>query len=339
MNSGLKVMRFRGSQPNAVAGRRGVSQFLHWDVYRSACLVSGAVIISVVCGAAETPSLAPPPSPIEMIRMVAQNEVKAATDDSNRMLFRGVKTTTKGSTTHLYVEAKPVTAGEMIAENGRPLAKDQQMAEQARIERFINDPAQLKRECDQDHDTADRTLKIVKALPQAFLYEFAGEQGGSDAIGRAGAKLVRLNFRPNPAYQPPSRVEEVLTGMQGYILVDPKQFRLASIDATLTKEVGFGWGILGRLNPGGKFLVQQANVEGDTWEVSTLSYNFTGKLLMVKTINVGASEVFSDFQRIPKDLTFVQALELIKHQSSALASGMVANSVAANLPARPVTRP
>lgn len=270
-------------------------------------------------------------SPLDIMRKVAQNELKAASDESNRLLFRGIKTTPKGSATRLYVETKEATAGEMIAENGQPLSRDQRLAEESRIERFINNPAELKKKCDQGHETADRTLKIVKALPEAFLFDYAGEQAGSEAIGRAGAKLVKLAFRPNPAYQPPSRVEEVLTGLAGYVLIDPRQFRLATIDGTLTKEVGFGWGILGHLNKGGRFLVQQANVSNDQWQVSTVSFNFTGKVLMVKTINVNATEVFSGFQRIPAELSFVQALEFMKHQSSALAAGIAANSVASNL--------
>ncbi len=303
--------------------------------------LSGAFLfVASACFAADkSASLSTVISPVDMMRRVAQNELRAASDESNRLLFRGVKTTPKGTATRLYVETRQATAGEMIAENGQPLSRDQRLAEESRIERFINNPSELKKKCDQDRETADRTLKIVKALPEAFLFDYAGEQAGSEAIGRAGAKLVKLAFRPNPAYQPPSRLEEVLTGLEGYVLIDPKQFRLATIDGTLTKEVAFGWGVLGHLNRGGRFLVQQAEVGDNLWQVSTVSFNFTGKVLMVKTINVNASEVFSGFQRIPAELTFVQALEFMKHQSSALAAGMVANSVASNLKARAVALP
>ncbi len=293
---------------------------------------SGALLcVASACLAAEKPGvISTVISPVEMMRRVAQNELSAASDDSNRLLFRGIKTTPKGTSTRLYVETRQATAGEMIAENGQPISRDQRLAEESRIERFINNPSELKKKSDQDRETADRTLKIVKALPEAFLFDYVGEQSGSEAIGRPGAKLVRLAFRPNPAYQPPSRLEEVLTGLEGYVLIDSKQFRLAMIDGTLTKEVGFGWGVLGHLNKGGRFLVQQANVGDNQWQVSTVSFNFTGKVLMVKTINVNSSEVFSGFQRIPAELTFIQALEFMKHQSSALAAGMVANSVASN---------
>ena len=325
-------MHFRGDAKTTSATNFWGRTSWNWIAGSSALL-----LVASTCIAADNPAnLSTLISPVDMMRKVAQNELRAASDESNRLLFRGIKTTPKGSATRLYVATRQATAGEMIAENGAPLSRDQRLAEESRIERFINNPVELKKKCEQDHETADRTLKIVKALPEAFLFDFAGEQAGSDAIGRAGAKLVKLAFHPNPSYQPPSRVEEVLTGLEGYVLIDPKQFRLATIDGTLTKEVGFGWGILGHLNKGGRFLVQQANVESDLWQVSFVSFNFTGKVLMVKTINVNATEVFSGFQRIPSELSFVQALELMKHQSSTLAAGMAANSVASNLATRAV---
>lgn len=266
--------------------------------------------------------------PAEAMRKVVQNELKAVNEDVTRILFRGVKTTPKGSATRLYVQTGKTTVGEVIAYNGQPLAPDQRQAEESRIERFINNPEELKKKCDQNHDNIEHTLRILRALPNAFLFDYAGEETGSETLGHQGARLIKFAFHPNPAYQPPSRIEEVLTGLQGDVLIDPVHFRLARIDGTLFKDVGFGWGILGRLNKGARFAIQQQNVSDDLWVVSSITFNASGKLLLLKALNVGSTEVFSDFQRIPSDLTFVQALELMKHQGSTVA----ANSVASNIP-------
>ena len=82
-------------------------------------------------------------------------------------------------------------------------------------------------------------------------------------MGRAGDTLVRMKFRPNPRYEPPSRVEQVLPGMEGTILVDAGKYRIAKIDGTLAREVSFGWGILGHLDRGGRFVVEQGEVDKD----------------------------------------------------------------------------
>jgi len=256
--------------------------------------------------------------PMELVRKTVQNEIKAADDDSARFLFRGTKTTPQGSTTRLYVETKEATAGLVIAYNGKPLTPEQRLAEEARVERFISHPDELKKKREQERASAERTLRIVRALPDAFLFEYAGEEQGSEGVGRAGETLVKLKFRPNPHYQPPSHVEEVLTGMQGYVLVDGAHYRLATIDGTLFKEVGFGWGILGHLDPGGRFTVQQQELDDNVWEISRMSVNFTGKILLFKSLSINSTETFTGFKRVPSDLTFAQALELLKKEESSV---------------------
>ena len=254
--------------------------------------------------------------PVELVRNAVQNEIKAANDGAIHFLFRGTKTTPKGSTTKIYVETRDATAGLVIAYNSQSLTPSQRRDEEARVERFISHPEELRRKRDQERESAERTLRIVRALPDAFLFEYAGEEQGSAGIGRAGNSLVKLKFRPNPKYQPPSHVEEVLTGMQGYVLLDAVRYRIASIDGTLFKEVGFGWGILGHLDRGGHFVVHQQEVDDNNWEISSMTLNFTGKILLVKTLNLSSTEVFSGFKRVPADLTFAQALELLKKEES-----------------------
>ena len=252
--------------------------------------------------------------PTDLVRKAVQNEIKASSETTH-FLFRGTKTTPKGSTTRVYVETRDVTAGLVVAYNGKPLTPEQRRDEEARVERFINNPEEMQKKREQERANAEHTLRIVRALPDAFLFEYAGEEPGSDGIGRAGAALVKLKFTPNPKYQPPTRVEEVLTGMQGYVLVDAVRYRLASIDGTLVQPVGFGWGILGHLDRGGRFVVQQKEVGDNYWEISSMSLNFTGKLLLVKSLSVVSTEVFSGFKRVPSDLSFSQALDLMKKES------------------------
>jgi hypothetical protein len=287
------------------------------------------VLLSSAAGsAAQTSTASSWKDPAELIRKAVQNEVQASTDDTAHFLFRGTKTTPKGSTTRLYVETREVTAGLVVAYNDKPLAPEQRQAEEARVERFINDPEELRKKREQEHENAERTMRIVRALPDAFLFEYAGEEPGSEGIGRAGSPLVKLKFQPNPRYQPPSRVEEVLTGMQGYVLVDATRCRLASIDGTLFKEVGFGWGILGHLDRGGRFVVQQQEVGDNLWEISGMTLDFTGKILLFKNLSIVSKEIFRDFKQVPTDLTFAQALELLRKEESSEAGNSASGKLA-----------
>ena len=98
--------------------------------------------------------------------------------------------------------------------------------------------------------------------------------------------------------------------------MDAVHHRLASIDGTLFKDVGFGWGILGHLARGGRFVVHQQEVGGNLWEISSVSLNLTGKVLLVKSLSINSTEVFSGFKQVPSDLTFAQALELLKKEEA-----------------------
>jgi hypothetical protein len=293
-----------------------VSRF---NVATTAHLSLWIFLLTAISFAGQQTSVSSYHDPSEIVRQAVQNEIKSANDGGSHFLFRGTKTTPKGSTTKIYVETKDATAGLTIAYDGKPLTSEQRRQEEERIERFINNPQELEKKRQQERENNERSLRITRALPDAFLYEYAGEEPGTSEIGRPGDSLVKLNFRPNPRYQPPSRVEEVLTGMQGYLLVDATRYRIASIDGTLFREVGFGWGILGHLDRGGRFVVHQKEVGDNVWEFSSLTLSFTGKVLLFKSLNIKSTEVFTGFKPVAPDLTFAQAIELLKKEESVAA--------------------
>jgi hypothetical protein len=268
--------------------------------------------------AAAYPSLpADSASAIDLVRAAVANEV-AANDDSIKHMFRSRKQTPQGSQTRLYVETRSAVAGMTIAYDDHPLTPEQKQGEENHLAGLVSDPEQLSRKHSQEQQAAERTLRIVKALPEAFFYDYDGDEPGAAQLGKEGTRLVRLKFRPNPAYEPPSRVEQVLEGMEGFLLIDPTSRRIARIDGTLFKEVGFGWGILGHLDKGGHFLVEQSEVGDGSWQISRMSLGFTGKILIFKSIVIKSEEVFSDFRRVPADTTFAQGVEMLKAEEAKL---------------------
>src|SRR5215467_5961055 len=221
--------------------------------------------------------------PNDLVRETVAREVAAANQPQARHMFRSRKQTPKGSQTRLYVETKDAMAGMLISNNDQPLSAEQQQAERDHLNWLINNPDQLRKKHAREKEDADRTLRIVKALPDAFRYEYAGTETASTDMGKPGNELVRLKFTPNPAYSPPTHVEQVLEGMQGYLVIDTTARRIAKIDGTLFREVTFGWGVLGHLDKGGHFTVQQADVGDGSWDLTSLSLKMTGKILLFKS--------------------------------------------------------
>jgi hypothetical protein len=280
--------------------------------------VCGLSLLTAASAAAQSPKPLQM-SPGELVHVVVANEVAASNNTAIKHMFRSRKQTPKGSQTRLYVETDDAMAGMLVAINDERLTPQQEQGEMNHLAWLMNNPDQLRKKKARENEDQERTLRIVKALPDAFRYEYAGTQPGVDGIGRAGAELVRLNFSPNPAYAPPSHVEQVLQAMRGFLLIDPERLRIAVIDGMLFKDVTFGWGLIGRLEKGGHFRVRQADLGDGSWDITEMDLNITGKILLFKTLTMVSDEVFSDFRRVPDKLTFAQGVELLKTEQEKLA--------------------
>jgi hypothetical protein len=290
-------------------------------------MVKAVSIVLVVAGlgatfylaGAQAASAEQLPAPAALVRAAVAKEVAAANDNSVKHMFREYKKFAQGSQTRIYVETREAMAGMTIAYNDKPLTAQQMQGEEGRLAALVRNPQQLERKRRQEKEEADHTLCIVKALPDAFLFEYDGLENGTASLGREGVRLTRLKFWPNPAYHPPSRVEEVLVGMRGVVLIDSESQRIARIDGTLFREVNFGWGILGHLDRGGHFLVDQQGLADGSWDISHMSLSFSGKVLLFRKIAISSDEVFSDFQRVPADTSFAQGVQMLKAEQIKLA--------------------
>ena len=275
--------------------------------------VVAVVSLSALC--AETPPL----QPSDLVRLTVNHEITATQKPTVRHMFAARKQSPRGSQTKLYCETEYAMAGMAIAFDDKPLTPQQREAEDARLNQLLKDPSELAKKRQREKEDADRINRIVRAMPDAFFYEYDGMEPSKPGLGKEGTQLVRLKFHPNPKYDPPSHVEQILQGMQGHLLIDPREQRIARIDGTLLKDVGFGWGILGHLDKGGHFLVEQADVGDGTWDISRMSLTFTGKVLLFKRLDINSTEVYSEFRSVPVGLSFAQAIDLLKKQEAVLA--------------------
>jgi hypothetical protein len=268
-------------------------------------------VLIVVLAVVEAFGQQSPEAAGELVRRTVQNEIKA-NNDSTPFSFQERRESPSGSQTELIVETREAMAGMLIANNDHPLNPQERQAEIGRLDHLVQDPAELAKKKAKEAETKDRITRIIKALPDAFLYDFDGSDTGNSLLGGQDAKLIRLKFRPNPKYNPPTHVEQVLTGMQGTMLIDAKQERIARIDGTLTSEVGFGWGILGHLNQGGHFMVDQADMGRNNWEVTRMGLDLTGKVLFFKSLVFKSTKTYSDFHPAPPNLSFAEGVDMLK---------------------------
>lgn len=256
-------------------------------------------------GSAQNDKPALPASPDTLVRQVVDNELKQSLDNGTLYSFKQRTEKPRGTTVKLMVETPDGLIGRIVTKNDQPLTPDEQKTENDRINRLL-DPRQMRDKRKEQKEDEERTRTMVRAMPNAFIYTYAGTEPGKN-----GVELVKLHFTPNPNFNPPSRETLVFQGMEGDMWIDPRAMRMAKIDGTMTRDVTIGWGILGRLDKGGRFIVEQGEVAKGHWDTTKLALDFTGKALIFKSIRIKSSDTFTDFRPIPK-MTVAQALDYLR---------------------------
>ncbi|HWR35444.1 MAG TPA: hypothetical protein VN622_06195 [Clostridia bacterium] len=245
-----------------------------------------------------------PTSANELVRMTIANELKQLDDDR---FYAFIQSTEKprGTTTKEMVETPDGVIGRVVAVNGKPLSQEQRRAEDDRINRLL-DPKQMRDKAKEQKEDQERTTKLVRSLPDAFIYTYDGPPEGN---------IVRLKFTPNPDFDPPSRETLVFQGMAGVMVIDAAAMHLAKVDGTMTRDVNIGWGIIGHLDRGGHFYAEQAEVDKGHWDIVKMNLNFTGKAFFFKNIRIKQTETLSAFRRVPR-MNVAQALEFLRKRDA-----------------------
>jgi hypothetical protein len=217
-------------------------------------------------------------------------------------MYRVTKVIEQQTLTQLEVETSNGPVHRLLAINDAPLDSAQEKQETVRLEELIRDPNQqlaVKKQYDADER---RLQNLVRLLPSAFLFKYDGWDGA----------YLRLDFRPDPAFVPPTMESKALQSMAGTMLVDPQQKRLAHLNGRLVENVNFGFGILGRLAKGGTFEIERTQVSPSHWKTHLVDIQVSGRMLLFKTISKQQRETRSDFELVPKDLDVRQAEDLLQ---------------------------
>jgi hypothetical protein len=267
-----------------------------------------AILISIaLCCFAAQQIPTPQQDPDALVRKVVQNELKPpVSEDFHAWRERQVKP--NRTTVKQYVETPDGLIARYLTINDKPLTGDDLAKENARINRLL-DPKQMQAKRKQQKEDENRSKRIVAALPDAFRYKVTGTEE------KNGHTIVSLHFTPNPNFSPPNRETLVLQGMEGNMVVDSTALHLLKIDGTMTRDVSIGWGIIGHLDKGGRFVVKQNEVDKGDWEITYMMLNFTGKALIFKSIRINEVDTSTDFHKVPR-MTVADAINYLKKADS-----------------------
>lgn len=240
--------------------------------------------------------------PNRVARELFHNEVQAQIRDHSLWCFHELDAEQGQKKLSAVCQSKDGQIDRLLEVNGQELSPSQRQAQDQRLQKLLNHPDVLRKKQKKEQDDSKQSHDLMRMFPDAFRFHYEGMQGN----------LMKLQFSPNPHFHPSGRAAQVFHHLEGSVLLDPEQQRLAQITGQLTSDVKFGWGLLGHLDQGGTFFVKQQDLGAGRWELAELNVQMSGKALFFKTISVQQHQTFSDFRSEPDGTGPQQALEFLR---------------------------
>ena len=237
----------------------------------------------------------------QLIKDVAFNELRDRERDS--FWFYDVdQKIGQDSYTKRQVETNEGPIFRILEENGKPLTGAESRREQDRLEHLLSSSSALAKNREAHLQDEERLQRLVKLLPDAFLYEQNGQPSGD---------LITFSFKPNPAFNPPTYEARVFHGMAGTIEINQRLKRFVRMQGTVISRIDFGYGLLGYVDKGGRFEIRREQVSPTRWKTDLVDVHVSGRVILFKSVSKDHHEVRSGFQSVPTDISLSDAKRLL----------------------------
>jgi len=236
----------------------------------------------------------------QIVRTAVTTEITASRDDHSRWLYYDIDRKPNDTVRQWVAETANGDLHRVLAQKGSSLTPD---AQRSAMQHFIHDPdAQARQRKSGEHD--DRQSEdMLRLLPDAFIWSIASKHGDR----------IRLHFKPDPNFKPPSWETRVFAAMEGDMEVEPTHHRIASLRGTLVHDVRFCGGLCGHLSAGGTFDVERRPTGPTVWQIVETHVHIHGTALFFKNISQEEDDQKSGFQPLPGNISLPQAeAELLK---------------------------
>jgi len=261
-----------------------------------ACCALSAGVVSV---AGHDAVQAYTPTAGELVRAVVANELSDR-EKLRKWICMVEKREGKQTLTELQVDTKDGPLFRLLAIDGTALNSGQRQQDDARLGKLMKDPRPLLKLKQAEDEDELKLQKLLGLMPQAFVFDYDGVE----------EDLLRIKFRPNPGYVPPTYEARVIHSLAGIILINSKQTRLAKISGQLIKQVTFGFGLLGRIDSG-TLEFERVEVGPQQWKTAFINIHLSGRAVIFKTINKDQYERRSEFSAVSSDLSLSDARDLL----------------------------
>ena len=248
-------------------------------------------------------------SPVSWIEAAAKNENAIVQDaGTSSVSYRVHKVDAKGDTVREVIESRQGSVARLIEHDGKPITAAEDAAERARLQAALASPEEFLRHHKRDNVTREYAMELVRLMPSAMIYSYAP---GQPQPSGAPSRQIVVDFRPDPNFHPPSMIADLLTGLAGRFWIDATTERVTRAEAHVLRPVNFGWGVVGRIFPGGTIEFEQADAGDNRWVYSHLHEHLTVRELMVRTVPVNTEMSAWNLRVLPNVASYQDAIHML----------------------------
>lgn len=263
------------------------------------------LLLSTLPLMAGEPEQAPSLPPLDLVRRAVDHAVSARQQANDLWAYRLKRVTDSGSLEREMLETPEGILARTLAWNGRELTPTERALDDARLSQLLTSKDERKKKFKEQKDDEERLLRLVRALPEALVYE----SDGAETVH--GRNAIRLKFKPNPGYSPASRESYLFKAAEGRLWIDEQDQRIVRLDGKLMDDVNVGFGFLAHLDQGGTLLLEQDRVGEGAWRISTLRIDVSGRAFLFKKLRIRNYQVGTEFQSV-KPMKLEEAVDFLK---------------------------
>jgi hypothetical protein len=226
-----------------------------------------------------------------------QSDTRVSRDSSGRVKKTDVKVY------EVFPAPDPsLTYQRLILVNGVPppnLAdKDREQA--ARVRKWADEraresagarAARERRRAEEDRHEAAVVDEIVA------LYRIA--MTGRESI--AGRTAIRFTLDPQRDYAAKTEEASIIRKFKGRAWIDEEDHQLARLEMEVVEPVSIGLGLIARLYAGSRATIERAKVDGETWLPTRSHFVGSGRILLVRRIDVDQLSEYGSYRRLTAD--------------------------------------
>jgi hypothetical protein len=188
----------------------------------------------------------------------------------------------------------------LIAVDGVPLSTDE-LARRDREHQKNLDKLRSERARETADERKERLEKEAEELAERnailddALAVFEGRFIGRETID--GADVYVLAVTPREHARVTTREGRWLKSFAGTVWITSDDYQIVKLDMRAQDDVSIGWGILGRVHGGSRFVFSRRRFEG-AWLPSQVIFDATGRTLLFRKFDVDLVTTYSGYKRV-----------------------------------------